>query len=203
MNFFIPRLMRINEIFYSLQGEGRWTGHAAVFVRFSGCNLQCPFCDTAHGRFTEMTVDGVMAEIGRYPSRHVVLTGGEPALQVSPELLAALKGAGWFVQMETNGSVALAEDVLQKIDWITCSPKDAPLALGRVDEVKVLYRNDGQPMEGFEAMGRRFGAVLSLQPCDVKDAALNRRLLHGAVEFVKANPQWALSLQTHKLIDIK
>lgn len=195
--------MRVNEIFYSLQGEGRWTGHAAVFVRFSGCNLRCPFCDTSHSDFTPMSAGEILAAIEGYPSRHVVLTGGEPAMQIDDELLAALKSAGWFVQIETNGSVAIPASVSESIDWITCSPKDAPVVLDHVDELKVLYQRNGQPMDDFEAMGERFGAELRLQPCDVGDVRLNAAILEGAVEYVKAHPQWSLSLQTHKLIDIR
>lgn len=194
--------MRINEIFYSLQGEGRWTGHAAVFVRFSGCNLHCPFCDTAHAVFKEMSVAGIMAEINRYPARHVVITGGEPSLQIDVELLSALKADGRFVQMETNGSVNLPDEVLRLIDWVTCSPKDAPVKLRRVDELKVLYQGEDRPLEAYVEMGRRFGALLSLQPCDVNDAERNGMILRGAVEYVKAHPHWSLSLQTHKLISI-
>ena len=86
--------MRINEIFYSLQGEGYWTGTPAVFVRFSGCNLKCGFCDTEHGGFVDMSEEEIVAAVNSFPARHVVLTGGEPALQISVSLLSRLKGYG-------------------------------------------------------------------------------------------------------------
>ena len=79
--------MRINEIFYSLQGEGSFTGTPAVFIRFSGCNTKCPFCDTQHEEFVEMTEDEILAEVKKDPANHVVITGGEPTMQLTPSLI--------------------------------------------------------------------------------------------------------------------
>ena len=109
--------MKINEIFYSLQGEGHFAGTPAVFVRFSGCNLACGFCDTDHRRGEEWGEEAVVAEVLRHPARHVVLTGGEPALQATASLVDKLHRAGCYVQMETNGTCAAAAEV--GVDWIT------------------------------------------------------------------------------------
>lgn len=112
-------MKKINEIFYSLQGEGCFTGTPAVFIRFSGCNLQCDFCDTAHQEGVWMSDQEIIEEVENYPAAHVVFTGGEPGLQLTRELVLALKEKGKFIQIETNGTVVLPEG----IDWITCSPK--------------------------------------------------------------------------------
>ena len=89
--------MRINEIFYSLQGEGFFTGTPAVFIRFSGCNLQCDFCDTTHQSFTDMSEDEIVQQAANYAGRHVVITGGEPSLQLTASLVDKLHAAGKFV----------------------------------------------------------------------------------------------------------
>ena len=115
--------MRVNDIFYSLQGEGRNTGRAAVFVRFSGCNLRCSFCDTDFSSFREMTSDEIIKEISQYPARFVVLTGGEPTLQVTAAFVNQLHEAGFEVAIETNGTLPIPEN----IDWVTVSPKRSPL----------------------------------------------------------------------------
>lgn len=192
--------MRVNEIFYSLQGEGRFTGTAAVFIRLSGCNLQCSFCDTRHDTYTEMSEAEIVHAAAAYPARHVVITGGEPTLQLTRSLVDALHEAGKFVQIETNGSMALDSSLVQAIDWITCSPKSLPVKIGRVDELKVVY--EGQEMAPYEAMARNYGAYLSLQPCDTGDSVKNNRYLNDAVDYIKSHPAWRLSLQTHKLIHI-
>lgn len=201
---------KVNEIFYSLQGEGFHTGVPAVFLRFSGCNLKCPFCDTLHADGREMDADEIVRLISSYPSRHVVITGGEPAMQLDAALVDRLHENGWFVQVETNGTLPLPGNV----DWVTCSPKTDRIACGRVDEIKLLYMADGYDAERME----RFSAVearsYSLQPCDcpVSDlheddcGAVERRnkfILEECIACLKANPQWRLSLQTHKLLDIR
>lgn len=192
--------MRVNEIFYSLQGEGRFTGTAAVFVRLSGCNLRCSFCDTRHETYTMLSEDEIVNQVVAYPSPHVVITGGEPTLQLTQSLVDKLHEAGRFIQIETNGSVALEPELVQAIDWITCSPKKLPVKIGRVDELKVVY--EGQDMTPYEAMGQRYRAALSLQPCDTGDETKNEALLDESVRYIKMHPEWRLSLQTHKLIHI-
>ncbi len=154
---------RINEIFYSLQGEGYYTGTPAVFVRFSGCNRACAFCDT-------------------------VATGGEPLLQLDSDLLRELKLKGFYVQIETNGSMPVPPEV----DWVTCSPKDAPWAVDRIDELKVVYQ--GQDVE--ETAALLPAPRLFLQPCSGVNTA-------ETIDYILAHPRWRLSLQTHKLIDIR
>ena len=113
-------MRRINEIFYSLQGEGYHTGIPAVFVRFSGCNLRCPFCDTQHEEGTLMSDEDIVMEVAKYSTQIVILTGGEPGLWIDEKLVDALHHEGKYVCIETNGTCLLPEN----IDWVTCSPKD-------------------------------------------------------------------------------
>lgn len=188
--------MRVNEIFYSLQGEGYFTGTPAVFVRLSGCNLRCPFCDTAHEAYTEMTEEEIAAEVDRHGCRHVVVTGGEPALQLTGSLIKRLHDKGKYVQIETNGTIAPPAGV----DWVTCSPKGAPLAASRVDELKLLYHGAGQDLSRYDHIAAK---VRFLQPCDTGDTAGNAATLRATIEAIKSDPRWRLSLQTHKLIGIK
>lgn len=190
-------LLRVNEIFYSLQGEGHFTGTPAVFVRLSGCNLRCPFCDTDHHASVGMTYAEVVARVAAFPSRHVVVTGGEPSMQLTDGFIDALHAAGCFVQVETNGTLPLPSAV----DWITCSPKDAPVVLDRIDELKVVY--SGQPMDGYAPL-MAIAGEWRLQPCDVPgDPSASERHLRAAIAYTLANPRWRLSLQTHKLISIR
>lgn len=181
---------RINEIFYSLQGEGFHTGRPATFIRFSGCNRRCDFCDTDFADFVEMSLDEIMAEIAKYPSRHVVLTGGEPTLQVDNDIVRALRKADKYIQIETNGS----NPVPDNIQWVTCSPKEPPYRVQRISELKIVFRDNGKFAE---TMRNLFDEDLCyLQPCSGENVA-------ETVAYILEHPWWKLSLQTHKLIDIK
>lgn len=191
-------MMKVNEIFYSLQGEGHFTGTPAVFLRLSGCNLRCPFCDTVHQQFTEMTATEILEQMTQYPARHAVITGGEPSLQLTKQLVDMLHDAGFFVQVETNGSHTLPPT----IDWITCSPKNAAIVLPRIDELKVVY-SEGDSLEQYADLALRAGQ-LRVQPCHVAgDAEATLRNTQSAICAVKRNPQWRLSLQTHLMLHIR
>lgn len=190
--------MKINEIFYSLQGEGYFTGTPAVFVRFSGCNLSCSFCDTEHTSFTEMAEDDIVREVCSYPATHVVITGGEPSMQLTSSFVDKLHDAGKYVQIETNGTHRLPEDCL--VDWITCSPKYRPVVLTHIDELKVVFQMPVQDMSVYDCIK---ASVYSLQPCDVKDDEQNAVILKSAVDYCLAHPKWRLSLQTHKMINVR
>lgn len=182
-------MKKVNEIFYSLQGEGYHTGTPAVFIRFSGCNLRCPFCDTQHEEGVWMSDGEILKEVEKHPATMVILTGGEPSLQIDSALISLLHRAGKYICIETNGTHPLPEG----IDWVTCSPKQqgAGLVLERMDELKVVYQ--GQALDVYE---RLQAAHRFLQPCSCANTA-------ETVECVMSHPQWRLSLQTHKLIDIR
>lgn len=194
--------MKVNEIFYSLQGEGFNAGTPAVFVRFAGCNLQCPFCDTDFAVGTEMTEEDIAAQVVRYPASLVVITGGEPSLQLTESLVDALHRQGRRVAVETNGTHPLPSNV----DWITLSPKDTFLGmvaspiLTEVDELKVVFDGIHLP-EMYEHINVRHARFL--QPCDTGDPQRNGIIINQTIEYIKANPQWRLSLQTHKIVGIR
>ena len=185
-------MKKINEVFYSLQGEGFYTGTPSVFVRFSGCNLKCPFCDTSHEQGTLMTDEQIVNEVTQYPCHHVVLTGGEPSLFVTPELIDLLHTAGRYVCIETNGTHLLP----QNIDWITCSPKEgAPVVLKQVDELKIVFQDqDLEPYSTIKACHN------FLQPLAQPDGTTN---VSKVIAYILSHPEWRLSLQTHKLTGIR
>lgn len=187
--------MRINEIFYSLQGEGTHTGTPAVFVRFAGCNLKCDFCDTEFQSYTEMSEEEIVSAVLGYPSNIVILTGGEPTLQLTSSLLQKLCDNKRQVHIETNGTKQLPEG---PINWVTCSPKYATLNIQRIDELKVVYQ--GQDMSQYDDINAK---VYSLQPCDTGDPVKNQENLQKTINYILQHPKWKLSLQTHKIINVK
>ncbi len=206
----------VKEIFYSLQGEGRQAGRPAVFLRFSGCNLWsgrqrdrdgalCTFCDTdfvgtdgaGGGRFA--AADALAVWVARaWPanegdSRFVVVTGGEPALQLDAPLIAALHRHRFRIAIETNGTLPLPAG----LDWVCVSPKAAaPLLLTSGDEIKLVFPQAGAEPERFEHLAFRY---FFLQPMDGPDRDRHTRL---AVDYCLAHPRWRLSLQLHKVLGI-
>ncbi len=182
---------RINEIFYSLQGEGYFTGTPSVFIRFSGCNLHCSFCDTDFSAYTEMTANEILSAVQALTNDHrvhIVLTGGEPTLQLDSVLIDALHETGKMICLETNGT----RPIPSGIDWVTCSPKqDATISLSYTDELKVVFTGvDVEPLRNAIPATHYF-----LQPCSCSNTA-------EVVAYIKQHPWWHLSLQTHKYIDI-
>lgn len=193
-------MKRINEIFYSLQGEGRNTGRAAVFIRFAGCNLRCPFCDTEFSSYREMSDADILAAIAGWPARFVVLTGGEPTLQADTAFVSLLHAAGYEVAIETNGTRPAPEGT----DWLTVSPKQAFVGdkgrpvVGRCDELKCVF--DGiSPVDDYGIEAEYY----YLQPCDMGDEERNRAVTSACVDYIGRHPRWRLSLQTHKLTGFK
>lgn len=188
---------RVNELFYSLQGEGRYAGTPAVFVRLSGCNLACSFCDTQHQTWQHMTCRQIVEAVGQHSARTVIITGGEPALQLDAELTTALHEAGYTIHLETNGTLPLKPGV--EIDWITCSPKDGPaLQIQHIDELKVLFR--GEDVSAFLSVPAR---EYRLQPLDTGDPERNKEIVKQTVNYILNHPKWNLSLQTHKILNVR
>jgi len=195
-------LYKINEIFYSLQGEGFHTGTPAVFVRFSGCNLRCAFCDTQHQGGELMSSQEIVNEVNKYPNAPlVVLTGGEPSLFIDEAFVTELKQkTGKKIAIETNGTRLLPGS----LDWVTFSPKSAfeggdlePCVLKRCDELKVVYLGqDLAQYDGIETKHR------FLQPCFCEDETQRKANMKACVQTVMQNPGWRLSLQVHRVLNI-
>ncbi len=207
----------VKEIFYTLQGEGAQAGRPAVFCRFAGCNLwsgreadretaTCDFCDTDFvgtgpdgGKFEHAVA---LAKACRAAWRgnsgtppFVVLTGGEPMLQVDEALIDALHAAGFEIAIETNGTLP----VLRAIDWICVSPKaGAPLVQRSGDELKLVYPQAEIEPSRLEVLD--FAHFL-LQPLD--EGARTADNLKAAIAYCLAHPKWRLSLQTHKLLGLR
>lgn len=206
----------VKEIFKTIQGEGAQAGKVSVFCRFSGCNLWsgreedrlksvCQFCDTDF-----VGIDGTFG--GRYVTaedlvqvicqvwgserehRYVVLTGGEPGLQIDPGLVHSLHAENFTIAVETNGTI----DLPYGLDWICVSPKaGAKLKLTAGDELKLVYPQQGlQPSDFSHLLFKRF----SLQPMDGRDVRENTSL---AIDYCMKHPQWSLSTQTHKQLGIR
>jgi 7-carboxy-7-deazaguanine synthase (Cx14CxxC type) len=206
----------VKEIFLTLQGEGAHAGRAAVFCRFTGCNLwsgreadrshaQCPFCDTDFvgtdgtrgGRYADAVslADAVEQEWGGgADQRWVVLTGGEPLLQVEAALIDALHDRGFAIAVETNGTL----EAPSGLDWLCVSPKaGTELRLRAGQELKLVYPQPGAPPEDFAGLAfERF----SLQPMDGPDVVENTA---KAIDYCLRHPIWRLSLQTHKALGIR
>lgn len=211
----------VKEIFYTLQGEGAQSGRAAVFCRFSGCNLWsgreedrsravCQFCDTDFvgtgpdgGRFSganeladaiDRCWGGVSLSNARASTKYVVCTGGEPLLQLDEELIDTLHQRGFEVAVETNGT----RPAPASLDWICVSPKaGAPFVQTTGSELKLVYPQENAPPERFARLDFKH---FYLQPMDGPDVAINTG---RAIEYCLRNPSWRLSIQTHKLVGIR
>lgn len=192
-------MKKINEIFYSIQGEGYHAGTPAVFVRFSGCNLKCPFCDTEHQSGMEMTDEEIVEQVKMYPAKLVVLTGGEPSLFINEVFVQSLKDAGKYVAIETNGTHELPKN----LDWVTVSPKSdfcqgATPIIKECDEVKAVFR--------FQNIAWYFNIKAKhyyLQPCDMKEGITNEEIIKGTVKECLKDPRWRISLQTQKILNVR
>ncbi len=199
----------VNEIFYTLQGEGHNAGRPAVFIRLSGCNLECPFCDTDFSLKTMMNREEIIAKVTAYNCDLIVITGGEPSLYIDKELIDLLHKHNFEIAVETNGTHKLPDE----IDWITLSPKthiselkNAAIKQRRCDEIKLVWDDFADMYEIANDYYIKFNCNIGnyyIQPCDTGDKEKNRQLLEEAIRFCLANPEWRLSVQLHKILKIK
>jgi len=207
-------MYKVKEIYYTLQGEGAHTGRGAVFCRFTGCNLWtglekdrpqaiCQFCDTDFwgmdgengGKYSAADLAKKVRNL--WPADlvkpYVVCTGGEPLLQMDAELIAAFKKEGLEIAIETNGTIIPPDG----IDWVCVSPKaNAELILTKGDEIKLIFPQLGAEPDLYENMD--FDHFF-LQPMD---SEFSERNIKMTLDYCLKNPQWRLSLQTHKMLNI-
>lgn len=191
------------EHFYTLQGEGFYTGQAAYFIRLGGCDVGCVWCDVKESwdadAHPKMTIDEIVNIAAQHPGRIAVITGGEPCMHDLGPLCEALQGAGFRTHIETSGSAPLSG----RLDWITLSPKKfkAPLdeCLAEAHELKIIVFNksDFQWAEQ-HAAAVKSGCRLYLQP----EWSKRDQMTPSIIEYIQQHPQWQLSLQTHKYLNI-
>jgi 7-carboxy-7-deazaguanine synthase len=193
----------VMEHFYTLQGEGRFSGEAAYFVRLGGCDVGCVWCDVKESwdasKHPVMSTESIVAQAQQYAGRLAVITGGEPAMYELTPLCEALRAAGFRAHIETSG----AYEISGNPDWVTLSPKKfkAPLesSMQEADELKVVvyHKSDLQWAEDHARKVHK-DCILYLQP----EWSKREEMTPLIIDYIQQHPEWRLSLQTHKYINI-
>lgn len=203
----MKQILHVVEIFHSIQGEGANTGRSAVFVRLAHCNENCWFCDTDWSKYSDMNVLQVLDEVRKlskpedYPNNLLIWTGGEPTMQLTNEILEQF--SGFYNCIETNGT----NPVPSRIQYISCSPKVSPEILrknfNRVNEFRypvaagdILPKITELPPADYYFISPLFTGV------EKKRLKQNNENILYSIDYIKRNPQWRLSLQIHKLLNI-
>lgn len=198
----MDNVLHINDLFYTFQGEGKYSGSRALFVRMPFCNLKCSWCDTQFNTFTKWTDNEFLGFANQEKCKFAVITGGEPTMnKQTPWVISLLKSLGYFIAVETNGNFPIPEG----IDFVTCSPKrDAtppyfvsPKALGKVSEFKYVV-DDGFDFSILDRHSVNDGRRYSLSP----EWGAKHNNLNIIFDYIKDHPGWKLSLQTHKWLGI-
>ena len=200
----MEELFPIVEIFHSVQGEGFHAGIPSIFIRFGGCNLRCAWCDTDFDIWTDMNIAEIVNELSKYDCDRIIFTGGEPAMQDLVKLSEFLKPLGYYLSIETNGTISIPSDT---VDWICVSPKDQEYENMKIrqrtgDELKVVYL--GQDLLMYDELKEGFNHLF-LQPLydEGQSTEWNGMSFHSTFEKVRSNPEWRLSLQTHKWMGVE
>jgi organic radical activating enzyme len=192
--------LNVNEIFYSLQGEGGRQGEASIFIRLTRCNLKCVFCDTDFSKGEDMQVVRILSFIEQFPCRWIVWTGGEPCLQLNDNILYFFKKKGYRQAIESNGHYPLSG----LLDYTAVSPKGNPAYAGKinpeVNEIR-LPVEDGNPLPDIEILPA--AGYYFLSPVFTNDKATTKANIDYCVKQIKRHPRWRLSLQVHKWIGIE
>lgn len=191
--------LNVNEIFYSLQGEGGRQGEASIFIRLTNCNLRCSFCDTNFYSGKDMSLEQILDEIKDFPAKWIVWTGGEPTLQLESNHLEFFREKGYKQAIETNGTNAVPSG----IDYISCSPKvnieKIASIIPIVDEIRLPIKvgDSLPPIESLPKACKYFLSPISDEKKIIKEN------VYYCVNMILQNPRWQLSLQMHKLINIE
>jgi organic radical activating enzyme len=194
--------LKVVEIFYSIQGEGANTGMPAIFIRLAGCNMNCWYCDTAWYRYTEMSVSDIQESIKQYHCNNIIWTGGEPTLQLTDEILSHF--GGYYHCIETNGT----NPVPSEIDYISCSPKVDPDVLKKnfqfIDEIRYpLSKGDSLPAIEELPSAKNYYVSPLFMGNENERMELSQENLDYCMDYIKYNSGWKLSIQLHKLLNIK
>ena len=200
------RALPVHEIFYSLQGEGGQMGRAMIFVRLSGCNLACPYCDTDFASYQMMETSEILTEIQQYPCQDILWTGGEPTLSLTDQHIAYFHDYGYRQSIETNGTRPLPGG----LDYVTCSPKAEAISglRGRfvvnypdgIDELRWPLQLSAlfpPPIEQLVLAKRYY-----VSPVEEDGVALQSVLAY-CMDFVLTHPEWQLRVQLHKLLGFR
>lgn len=200
-----PRLalfmsLNVNEIFYSLQGEGGRVGEVSIFIRLTQCNLNCDFCDTDFETGLDMTLDEILSEISQYRCRWIIWTGGEPTLQLTDDILFFFKSRGYKQAIESNGLKPLSS----LLDYTVCSPKGNNFTVVKkanpnVNEIRLPVKVNDKLPDIKELPKADF---YFLSPVFTSNSHITAENINYCVEMIKEHPEWRLSIQMHKLINI-
>jgi len=191
-------MFKITEIFESIQGEGFHAGLPVIFVRFAGCNMDCEFCDTDFSCKTKLSLSELLGILSEYENRNIVLTGGEPMLQVNGKLVSSLRAMGFTIHIETNGSFYIPFEVKRFLSWITVSPKSPEIQQVTGNELKIVHPcYSSSQLRAFRKMEFEH---FYLQP-KWNDGV--KKSLPKVLKKIKEKYEWKLSCQVHKFIGVE
>jgi len=190
--------MKVNEIFYSIQGEGYRAGEASIFIRLSNCDLSCGFCDTEFESGHELSNDELLVKIQKYPCGWIVWTGGEPTLQLKESHVEYFRGKGYLQAIETNGNNRAPKG----LDWVAVSPKVAEHVVAKnfpdgVDELRYVRHANHLAVPEPKVEAKHY----YLSPL-FDGNGMNKENVQKCVDLVTENSKWKLSLQSHKLLNV-
>lgn len=199
--------LKVNEIFYSLQGEGAQTGKPVIFVRLSGCNLKCSFCDTKHEEGSEMTLDTILTKVKEQSTvcNYIIFTGGEPLLQLNEEIIQFFTHAGYGIGLESNGTIPISLSMRDLVSYITISPKkiDETLKVNfkniYIDEIRVPLMN-GQRITDDQFKLLPDARKYYISPIFEVSTENTVQNIHWCLSYSLQNPIWNLSVQLHKIL---
>ena len=187
--------LKVNEIFYSIQGEGVRIGTPNIFIRLSGCNLKCSFCDTEHNSFEIYSIDKLYKHIQKYNCKNIIWTGGEPLLQLTEDVVIFFKQKGYFQAIETNGTLP----IIKGLDFISVSPKTFNLKIKKCDEVKYLI-----PFWDLHKLPMIKANYYFICPVNYREN-LNIKNIKKCIQNVlkRGDGKWRINIQLHKILKIK